>query len=102
MAECILSVSAKTSALTMNADIGILLYNICFFAMPILLIVLFGISLYRYLSAKKQNKAAPGTFSVDEIKKRKIVLIVLSVMAGVLTAIVIGFIALIFMAVAFM
>jgi len=81
---------------------GILLYDIFFFAIPIILIVLFGISLYRYVSAKKQNKVTPGTFSDVEIKKRKIMLIVLSVIAGVLAVIVIGFIALMFMAVAFM
>ena len=81
---------------------GILLYDIFFFAIPIILIALFSVSLYRYISAKKQNKMAPGTFSDAEIKKRKIMLIVLSVIAGVLATIVIGFIALMFMAVAFM
>ena len=81
---------------------GILLYDILFFSIPIILIALFGISVFRYVSAKKQNKAAPGTFSDDEIKKRKIMLIVLSVITAVLAAIVIGFIALMFMAVAFM
>ena len=81
---------------------GILLYDIFFFAIPIILMVLFGISLYRYVSAKKQNKVAPGTFSDVEIKKRKIMLIVLSVIAGVLAVIVVGFLALLFMAVAFM
>lgn len=81
---------------------GILLYDILFFSIPIILIALFGISVYRYVSAKKQNKAAPGTFSDDEIKKRKIMLIVLSVITAVLAAVVIGFIVLLFMAVAFM
>lgn len=81
---------------------GILLYDIFFFAIPIILVALFGVSLYRYISAKKQNKMAPGTFSDAEIKKRKIMLIVLSVIAGALAVIVIGFIALMFMAVAFM
>ena len=81
---------------------GILLYDIIFFAIPIILIALFGISLYRSISAKKQNKSVPGTFSDAEIKKRKIMLIVLSVIAGVLAVIVLGFIALLFMAVAFM
>ena len=82
---------------------GILLYDIFFFAIPLALIALFGISLYRYVSAKKQNKVAPGTFSDEEVKNRKVVLIVLSVVAGVLVAIVIGFIALmLFMAVAHM
>lgn len=81
---------------------GILLYDIFFFAIPIILIALFGVSLYRYISAKKQNKIAPGTFPDAEIKKRKIMLIVLSVIAGALAVIVIDFIALMFMAVAFM
>ena len=81
---------------------GILLYDIFFFAIPIILIALFGVCLYRYITAKKQNKMAPGTFSDAEIRKRKIMLIVLSVIAGALAAIVIGFIALMFMAVAFM
>ncbi len=80
----------------------VLLYDIFFFAIPIILIALFGISLYRYISARKQNKVAPGTFSDDEIKKRKEMLIAFSVIAGVLAAIVIGIIALMFMAVAFM
>lgn len=80
----------------------LILYNLFFFAIPLLLIVLFGISLYRYLTAKRQNKEAPGTFSDAEMKKRKTILLVLAVIAGVLAAIVIGFIALLFMAVAFM
>lgn len=81
---------------------GVLLYDIFLFAIPFILIALFGVCLYRYISAKKQNKIMPGTFSAAEIKKRKIMMIVLSVVSGVLVAIVIGFIALMFMAVAFM
>ena len=79
-----------------------LLYGTLFFAMPAILLVLFGVSLYRYISAKKQNKKAPGTFPPEEIKKRKIFLIVLSVIVGVPTVIVIGFIAVMFMAIAYM
>lgn len=81
---------------------GILLYDILFFAIPATLIALFGVSLYRYVSAKKQNKAAPGIFSDDELKKRKMMLIVFSAVAGVLAAVVIGFVGLLFMAIAFM
>ena len=80
----------------------ILLYEIFFFVIPVILIVFFGISLYRYVSAKNQNKVAPGTFSDDEVKKRKVILIVLSVISCVFVAIVIGFIALMFMSVAYM
>lgn len=81
---------------------GVLIYDVLFFAIPIILVALFGVALYRFISAKKQNTAVPGTFSDDEIKKRKTALIVLSVIAGVLAAIAIGFIALLFMAAAFM
>lgn len=76
--------------------------SILLYATPIISFVLFGISLYRYISANKQNKVAPGTFSNTQIKKRKIMLIVMSVIAGVLMVIIIGFIALLSMAVAFM
>jgi len=78
------------------------LYEIFFFTIPIIFIVFFGISLYRYVSAKNQNKVAPGTFSDDEVKKRKVILIVLSVISCVFVAIVIGFIVLMFMSVAYM
>ena len=81
---------------------GVLLYDILFFAIPAILLALFGISVYRYVSAKKQNEAVPGTFTEEEIKKRKTMLIVLSVIAGVLATVVIGFVILLYMAIAFM
>ena len=81
---------------------GVLVYDILFFGIPTALLVLFGISLYRYLFAKKQNKKVPGTVSEEEMKNRKITLSILSVIVGVFTVIVVGFMALLFMAVAFM
>lgn len=81
---------------------GIILYDILFFAVPTILIVLFGISLYRYISARNQNRAVPGTYSDAEIKNRKMMLLVTAVIAGVLAVVVIGFIVILFMAVAFM
>lgn len=81
---------------------GVLMYDVLFFGIPTALLVLFGISLYRYLFAKKQNKKVPGTVSEEEMKSRKTMLIVLSVMVGVFIVIVVGFMALLFMAVAFM
>ena len=53
---------------------GVLLYDILFFAIPAILILFIGISFYRYRSAKKQNEEAPGTYSAEEIKRRKIML----------------------------
>jgi len=81
---------------------GIILYDVIFFAVPALLLLFFGISLYRYISAKRENDETPGSYSIEEIKKRKIILIIASVIAGALIAVVIGFIAMLFMAVAFM
>ena len=81
---------------------GIMLYDILFFGIPAVLFVLFGVSLYRYKTAKEENKQNPGTYSPEEMKKRKMMLIIALVIAGILVAVVIGFIALMFMAVAFM
>lgn len=81
---------------------GILLYDVLFFGIPVILIGLFGLALYRYLSAKKQNRATPGLYSEKEITRRKIMMIALAVVAGVIAVIVAGFLALLFMAVAFM
>ena len=81
---------------------GIILYDILFFAIPAIIIALLGVSIYRYVSAKRKNKLTPGTFSDEEMKKRKIWLIVSAIIAGALVIVVIGFIALLFMAVAFM
>ncbi len=81
---------------------GILLYDILFFAIPAALLAFWGISIYRYITAKKKNAQAPGSFSAQELKKRKTILVITSVIAGVFLAVVLGFIALLFMAVAFM
>ena len=81
---------------------GMNLYDILFFAIPVGVVVSLGISAYRYFSAKKQNKAAPGTFAPEEIIKRKTLFIVLAVVAGILAMVVIGFIVLLFLAVAYM
>lgn len=73
-----------------------------YFAIPIAAILFFIVSLCLFLSARKQNKQQPGSVSAQTLRKRKIMLIVSSVIAGVLAAIVIAFIALLYMAVAFM
>lgn len=81
---------------------GVLLYDILFFGIPAVVFVWFVISLIRFVSAKSKNKKMPGTYSDNEVKKRKIMLIILSVIIGVFAVVVIGFIALLFMAVAYM
>lgn len=81
---------------------GRLVYDILFFAIPSTVIALFIISLYRYISAKKLNRQVPDTFSDEEIKRRKVFLTVTSIIAATFVLVVVGFIALLFMAVAFM
>ena len=73
-----------------------------FFAIPIVLLALLGVSIYRYVYAKRKNKKVPDTFSTEEIRIRKLILIVVSSVFGVFAAIVIGFVALMFLAVAYM
>ncbi len=76
------------------------MFAFLFFGIPVMLIILFCICLYRYIFAKKQNKVSPGIFSDAEIKERKNMLIGLSATVGIFAIIVIGFIALLSMAVA--
>lgn len=78
------------------------LVEFLYFVIPFAAIIFFVVSLCQYLSAKKQNKRQPGSVSPQTLKNRKILLIVSSVIAGVLVAILITFVALLFMAVAFM
>ncbi|MBQ1259324.1 MAG: hypothetical protein IIX97_04370 [Clostridia bacterium] len=73
-----------------------------FLAIPIVLLALLGVSIYRYVYAKRKNKKVPDTFSTEEIRIRKLILIVVSAVFGVFAAIVIGFVALMFLAVAYM
>ena len=75
---------------------------VLFFGIPLLMLGFFGISLFRFVSAKRANKKAPGTFCADEIKKRKLIFIVSAVTAGVFAAFVIGIIVLLCMAIAYM
>ena len=78
------------------------IYSFLFFAIPVSMVAFFGISLYRFVRAVSANKKNLGAFSADEIKKRRLLFIVSAVIAAVLVAVVVGFIALLFMAVAYM
>lgn len=78
------------------------IYSFLFFAIPVSMVAFFGISLYRFVCAVSANKKNSGAFSADEIKKRRLLFIVSAVIAAVLVAVVLGFIALLFMAVAYM
>ena len=78
------------------------MFETIFFVVPILSFVLFGISLFRFLWAKRKNRQTPGAFSPQEMKTLKRWLIVTSIAAGIFGAVFFGFLGLMFMAVAFM
>jgi len=73
-----------------------------YFAIPVAAIIFFVVSLCLYFSTKKQNKLQPGSVSTQTLRSRKTMLIVSSVIAGVLVVVFLAFVALLFMAVAFM
>lgn len=79
-----------------------IIFSVLLFGIPTLSLVLFFISLYRYVSAKRKNKRTPDTFSEAEIGARKMMLVIFSVITGVLLAILIGLTVLLYLAVAFM
>ena len=73
-----------------------------YYIIPAAAVLLFGISLFRYCYAKHKNKRTPGTYREEQMKSWKIFLIVSSVIAGILAVVVLAFIGLLMMAVAFM
>ena len=86
----------------MVSDIFSQAIYLLYYGVPLLAVLMFAIARYRYCIARHKNKRCPGTFSDAEIKRRKIMLIVSSVVFGVLALIVLAFIALLMVAVAFM
>ena len=73
-----------------------------YYIIPLFAVLFFGISLFRYLYAKRRNKRIPGAYTDAQMKSRKVWLIVSSVVAGILAVVVLAFIGLLMMAVAFM
>lgn len=61
-----------------------------FYAIPIAAIVFFIVSIILYFSAKNKNKQTPDSYSESQMKNRKTLLTISSVIAGVLAAVVIG------------
>lgn len=73
-----------------------------YYLLPIAAIVFFIISLVRYISARNSYRYKTGSISKEELKKRKLLLIISSVIMAVLVAVVVGFIFLLVMAIAYM
>ena len=78
------------------------MFETLFFGIPILSILAFGINLVRYLIARHDNRRSPGDHDESEMKTLRLWLIITGIAAGILGGILLGFLALMFMAVAFM
>ena len=78
------------------------LMQFLFYGIPVVAVVLFIVCLVRYRMAKKKNKLEPGTYSEKEVKQRKLLAVVSGIIAGTFVVIILSFIALLFLDVAFM
>lgn len=79
-----------------------LIYGLIAFSTIVGLLVWFVVSLCLFISAKRQNKANPDAVSKSSLITRTVMLIISSVFLGILILVVIGFIALMYMALAYM
>lgn len=79
-----------------------LIYEFIAYSIPIGIIVWFIISLILFISAKRQSKANPDTFPKSSLITPMVMLIVSSVLLGLMVLVVVGFIALLSMALAYM
>lgn len=76
--------------------------DLLFFLIPAVLLVLFGVCLYRYVSARRRNKREPGSFTPTQMRTRFVLFVLSGVVAITLAAIVLGLMLLLFLAVAYM
>ena len=77
-------------------------YTFLFFGPPVLAVLVLVINLLKYGKIRKQSVEAPDTVSEETLKKARNSLIISSVVAFVLVTVVVGFISLLFAAIAFM
>ena len=78
------------------------LIMLAFLTIPIASFIFFICSLISFFTAKSRNKHSPGSYSMEELRSKKIALIVSSVIFGVILTVIISFIVLLYSAVAFM
>lgn len=79
----------------------IVIYGL-FFVIPIIVTVLFVISLVMFITAKVKEKKVPGTYYPETIKARLIFLIVMSAIVVVVIGTILGFMALMASVIAYM
>ncbi len=78
------------------------IYSILLFLIPLLSLTFFIVSLVNYIKLVKKNKRCPDSTLQAKITTWKVLLIVSSVLAGIMLAIVIAIIALMYMVIAYM
>ena len=76
--------------------------ELLYYLIPTAALIFFAVSLTVYILAKKRNARIPGTYSESQIKSKKLCLIISSVIAGIMLVVILAFIGLLMMAVAFM
>lgn len=79
-----------------------MLVNMVFYGVPLLVAGFFLVSLYRYFSAKRRNEAEPGSFSDEEMQRRKTLLKTSLTLVLILLGVVGALAALLYMAIAYM
>lgn len=79
-----------------------MIFSIVIYLIPFTAIAFFVVSLCNHIAARKQYNADPNETNLQKKKSTGTLLIVSSVIMGVLLAVIIGFMALMFMAVAYM
>jgi ABC-type Fe3+-siderophore transport system permease subunit len=78
------------------------IFSLLFYGVPALLVLLWVLSLWRYLRAKKKEKEQPGSVSPSALDTRRTLMIIMSVVVGALALIALGLFALLSLAVAYM
>ncbi len=76
--------------------------DIFFYAIPIISIIWWISNLIKYRQAKHENELNPDTYSKEELKSIKSNLIISSVIAFVLVAIIVGLVVAFAMGIAYM
>ena len=72
------------------------------YALPVAAVVLFAVSLVRYIRARRANRRASDTYDKGQMTSRLVWLIVTAMIMGIMVTVILGFMLLLFLAVAFM
>lgn len=79
-----------------------IMMSFLFFGLPAAAVVFFVTSLRKFLSLRKRERQEPGSVTPEEMKKGKTMMILASCVVATLVAVVLGFVILLFLAVAYM